>query len=103
MDSKGVGYFYLDVEIPNTNPEARRQSYEVGNLTIDSTVLPEVMVYSMVGTNLSGTIELSVVRINGKLQVTYNKKVNVTYGCSAGTFQNALNQFDGFKNYRISV
>ena len=44
------------------------------------------MVYSFVGENLTGTIQLRVYRINNNLDVTYDMKVNVTYGCSASTF-----------------
>ena len=57
----------------------------------------------MTGLNVSGTIQLRVFRQNNKLEVTYDKKVNITYGCSSSAFASALNQFDGFKNYQISV
>ena len=57
----------------------------------------------MTGLNVSGTIQLRVFRQNSQLEVTYDKKVNITYGCSSSAFASALNQFDGFKNYQITV
>ena len=35
--------------------------------------------------------------------VKYDVKINVTYGCSAADFQSALNNFDGFRPFQISV
>lgn len=57
----------------------------------------------MIGSNLTGKIQLRIYRINNNLEVTYDKKVNVTYGCSSSTFYNALRNFDGYKNYQPSV
>ena len=53
--------------------------------------------------NTSGLIELNIYRVNNDLEVTYNKKVNVTYGCSASAFSSALNQFDGYQNTKYTV
>ena len=99
----GTGYFYLDVEVPNSNPDALYQSFEVGNITLDSVVQPEIKVYTIDGLNLTGTIQLRVFRQNSNLDVTYDQSVNITYGCSEATFKSALENFDGFKNYQISV
>jgi hypothetical protein len=52
----------------------------------------------------SGLIQLSITQINPTTHaVTYSQAANVSYGCSAGTFQNALNQFNTFSSYQISV
>jgi hypothetical protein len=52
----------------------------------------------------SGLIQLSITQVDpSTLKVTYSQAVNVTYGCSATTFQNALNQFNTFNSYQISV
>jgi hypothetical protein len=61
------------------------------------------MNFSMAGTGLSGQVELSIVRIDSNLDVTYSKQVNITYGCSASAFKSALQNFDGYGPYTISV
>lgn len=50
----------------------------------------------------TGLINLKIVRTSGGI-ITYNATTNVTYGCTASDFQSALNNFDSFSNYQISV
>jgi len=50
----------------------------------------------------SGTIQLGLTRYSG-YTVIYGVSVNITYGCTASTFQSALNQFDIYSAYAISV
>ena len=99
-----VGFFNLAVEVPNMDNTTSFQTYQIDNVTTTSTVQEEVVVYSMIGENLVGDIQLEVYRQDpSTFEVTYEKKVNVTYGCSDLTFKSTLQQFDGFKNYEISV
>jgi hypothetical protein len=52
----------------------------------------------------SGTIQLEIVTTDPTtLQVTSDIQVNVTYGCSATTFLNALNNFNNLQPYVLSV
>ena len=46
---------------------------------------------------------MQIYRAATKTTVAYDKKVNVTYGCDAATFASALNNFDSFSPYGISV
>ena len=46
---------------------------------------------------------MQIYRAATKTTVAYDKKVNVTYGCDAATFASALNNFDSFSPYKISV
>ena len=84
-----TGFANLAVEMPNTNNNASFFAYQVDNVTTSSTIQPEVMLYSMNGASQSGDIELSITRIVN-FKVTYEKKVNVTYGCTAAQFKSAL-------------
>jgi hypothetical protein len=103
VNTAGVGFFDLAVEVPNSDIAASFQVYQIDNITTASTVQEEVVVFSVVGGS-TGTIELGVYRQDSTtFAVTYNKKVNVTYGCTASTFLAALNQFDGYSSYQVSV
>lgn len=52
----------------------------------------------------SGTISLRIYRINKATGlVSYDVTSNITYGCSATAFVNALNNFNSFKPYVISA
>lgn len=90
----------MSVEVPNTNNNTYFQAYQVDRINLNSTVTPEIVVYSMIGAT-QGTIQLDITRtINF---TTTTQQQNVTYGCSASAFQSALNQFDGFGSFAISV
>jgi len=101
----GTGFFELAVEVPNADTTAIRQVYQVDKIITDSTVQPEEIIYSLTGSNVpaSSKLELSITRINNNLEVTYDKKVNITYGCSASVFESALNNFDNFNPYQTTV
>jgi hypothetical protein len=52
----------------------------------------------------SGYINLRAYRVNASNgAVLYDVNQNVTYGCTASAFQSALNSFDAFSGYQISV
>lgn len=103
MNFGGPGFLDIGVEVPNSDNSTSFQVHQVDKITLNSTVQPEVIVYSVVGGN-TGIIQLEIVRTDpGTLKVIYNQKVNVTYGCSASTFSSVLKNFDGFYSYAISV
>lgn len=58
----------------------------------------------MVG-GTSGTIQLEIYRKDPEdiSKVLFEKRVNVSYACTASTFQNALNQFDGYWSSAVTV
>ena len=99
-----TGFFDLAVEVPNTDNTSSWQVYQVENVTISSVVRQEVKVFSFTGQNLTGTVELGITRQDqSTFKITYEKTVNVTYGCTAAEFKSALEQFDGYKNYVLTV
>jgi hypothetical protein len=58
----------------------------------------------MLGSNQAGTIELHIARSDPTtLQIVYDQRVNVTYGCSENQFLSAIKQFDGYSSYSPSV
>lgn len=89
------------MEVPNNNTSNQFQAYQVDRITLNSTVNPEIVVYSMIGAT-QGTIQLDITRVNADFSRDIQKQ-NVTYGCSASDFQWALNRFDGFSSFVISV
>jgi hypothetical protein len=52
---------------------------------------------------ISGSINLKLVRKDKTGATIYNVNKTVTYGCSASNFQNALNDFNSFSSFFISV
>lgn len=97
------GYFNLEVDVPNNESSLPFQSYEINYIVMNAEVQPEVIVYSMIGGS-KGLITLSIKRVDSKTgSVTYTASQTISYGCSAETFRGALNYFDGFYPYRISV
>lgn len=66
-----------------------------------ATVVPEIVTYTMPGGS-TGKINLKIVRTTGT-KITYNVNTTVDYGCTAEEFEYALNQFDSFSKYQISV
>ena len=77
--------------------------YQVDKVTTNTTIQPEVVVYSMVGGS-SGIIQLQIIRTNPTtFAITYDVAVNITYGCTDTDFQSALSNFDGVNPYVISV
>lgn len=103
IDGGGTGFFDLAVEVPNTDPAALFQTYQVDNITLSSTVQSEIYRYSFVGTGLSGIIRLRQYEVDSSFRVIVDQKVNVTYGCTAADFQTALNNFNIWKDYAITV
>lgn len=103
MNVAGGGFFTLYIDVPNSDKTLPFQSYEVLTITTSATLQPEVVTYSMVGGS-SGYINLHMYRVDSSSgQVTYNVNQKVNYGCSASDFQSALNYFDSFSSYGISV
>ena len=101
VNSAGSGFFEISVEIPNTDADALYQTYQIDRISTNTTVQPEVITFSMVGAT-GGNIQLRITRQKG-FEVVYEKKVNVTYGCSASSFLSILKQFDGYSSYVPSV
>lgn len=46
---------------------------------------------------------MGITRINSNLEITYDKKVNITYGCSASVFKTAIDSFDTFGGFWTTV
>lgn len=88
--------------MPNSNINLPFQAYEVDKISISSTIQPEVVNYTLTGGN-TGSINLKLVRVSSAGKITYNVNKTISYGCTAADFQSALNAFDSFSNYRISV
>jgi hypothetical protein len=98
-----VGFFHLEVDVPSNDNSLPFQAYEVATITTNATVQPEVVVYSMVGGS-SGSINMKIVRKNAATQaIIYNVNTTVAYGCSAASFQAALNMFNSFSGYDTRV
>lgn len=99
----GGGNFKIEVAVPNTDTSLSFQTYQVDEIVLNSTVQPEVLVYTMNGGS-NGSFTLQVFRKDASTgKTTYDVSVDVTYGCSASTFANVLNSFDLFSPYAISV
>ena len=96
-----TGYFRIEVDVPNTNLNLPFQAYEVDKISINSTIQPEVVNYVLTGGS-TGQINLKIVRTSGT-KITYNANTTINYGCTAADFQSALNSFDSFSSYHISV
>jgi hypothetical protein len=103
VNNAGGGYFKIDVDVPNSDTTLPFQAYEVDKIILNSTVQPETVTYTMLGGS-TGYINLRLVRTDPSSgSITYNVNTTVAYACSAATFQNALNNFDSFSPYQISV
>ena len=59
-------YFKISVDVPNTDQTLPYQAYEVHKLLLNTTLQPEVVVYSMTGAAVvpNMTINLKIVRTN---------------------------------------
>lgn len=97
-----TGYFRIEVDVPNTNTKLPFQACEVDKISINSTIQPEVVNYTITGGS-TGSINLKVARTDSNGKIVYNVNRTILYGCSAEDFQSALNAFDSFSSYRISV
>lgn len=103
INHAGGGYFKVEVDVPNNDTTLPLQAYEVDKVIINSTVQPEIVTYTMVGGN-AGKINMRLVRTDpGTGATTYNVNKTVDYGCTDADFQGALNSFDSFSSYQISV
>ena len=51
----------------------------------------------------TGSINLKLIRKDKTGAIKYNVNKTVAYGCSETTFKNALNNFDSFCSYFITV
>lgn len=99
----GNGNFKIEVGVPNNDTNLPFQTYQVDEIVLNSTVQPEVLVYSMNGGS-NGSFTLQIFRKDQDTgKTTYDVSVDIAYGCSASTFANALNKFDIFSPYAISV
>lgn len=58
--------------------------------------------YTLTGGS-SGSINLKLARVNAAGKITYNVNKTILYGCSDTDFKNALNGFDTFSSFSISV
>ena len=58
--------------------------------------------YTLTGGS-TGSINLKIARVNTAGKITYNVNKTIAYGCSDTDFKNALNSFDTFSSFRISV
>lgn len=102
MNFAGSGYFRIEVDVPNSNTNLPFQAYEVDKIVIGSAIQPEVVNYTLTGGS-TGSINLKIVRVGSTGKVTYNVNKTIVYGCSDTDFKNALNSFDSFSSFRISV
>jgi hypothetical protein len=79
IDVGGTGFVDIAVEVPNSEPSASFTAYQIDKITTNSTIQPEVKVFTMTVAT-TGILELRVYR-----QITatsaYEKRVNITYGC----------------------
>lgn len=98
----GTGNFRIDVSVPNTDTSLSFQTYQVDEIFMNSTIQPEVVVYTMSGAT-SGTFNIRIYRPPVGTTLAYDVNVDVTYGCTADDFKAALNNFDYFSSYAISV
>ena len=92
----------MEVDVPNTNTKLPFQAYEVDKIVLSSTIQPEVVNYTLTGGS-TGTINLKLVRVGKDGKISYNVNKTINYGCSAADFQSALNAFDSFSSFSISV
>jgi hypothetical protein len=88
--------------VPNTDTSLSFQTFQVDEIFMNSTIQPEVVVYTMSGAT-SGTFNLRIYRPPVGTTAAYDVNVDVTYGCTADEFKAALNNFDYFEPYAISV
>jgi hypothetical protein len=102
INSYGGGFFKLEVEAPNNDTTLSFQTYQVDQIFLNSTIQPEVVVFSMINGS-TGTFNLRLYRTDSSNIPSYDKNVDVAYGCSADTFTQALNTFDLYSPYAISV
>lgn len=92
------------VDVPNSDTTLLNQHYQVDEISTNSTVIPEVIQYtvSVKTPGGSGSVQLSLYQYDSKGN-PYVKSVNVTYGLTASQFVNALNQFQVFSSYQVSA
>ena len=94
--------FKIFAEVPNSNSNLSFQTYHVDQIDTSADHRSEVMVYTMEGGN-GGAINLKIVRLDSKGRVTYKSERNVSYGCSASSFNSALAYFNSFSSYQRST
>lgn len=100
INSPGTGNFRIEVSVPNNDTSLSFQTYQVDEIFMNSTIQPEVVVYTMSGGS-SGTFNLRIYRPPVGTTPAYDVNVDVDYGCSASDFKDALNNFDYFSPYVI--
>jgi hypothetical protein len=88
------------VQVPNSDASLSFQTHQIDEIFLNSTVQSEVLVYTMSGAT-NGTFNLRIYRPTAN--PVYDVNVDITYGCSASTFTNALNKFDIFSPYSTST
>ena len=66
MNFGGPGFLDIGVEVPNSDNSTSFQVHQVDKITLNSTVQPEVIVYSVVGGN-TGIIQLEIVRTDPEI------------------------------------
>lgn len=98
----GDGNFKIEVDVPNANANLPFQVHEIHKLVTETNVQPEVVRYTMTGATF-GKINLKLVRRDKTGEITYNVNKTVNYGCSDADFESALNSFNSFKPFVISV
>ncbi len=102
INTVGGGYFKLNVDVPNNDSTLPFQAFEVDKIVLTSNVTPEIVTYTFTAGN-PGNINMRLVRTDSKGSISYNVNTTVAYGCTASQFANALNQFNSFSPFRISV
>ena len=88
--------------MPNTDNSLSFQTYQVDEIFLNSTVQSEVLEYVMQGGN-SGSFNIRIYRPPTSTAAQYDVNADVAYGCTASEFADALNKFDIFGPYSISV
>ena len=94
--------FKIFAEVPNSNSNLSFQTYHVAQIDSSADHRSEVMTYTMEG-DTQGVVNLKIVRTDSKGKITYNRDRNVSYGCSASSFNAALGEFSSFYSYYRST
>lgn len=102
INGPGTGNFRIEVSVPNNDTSLSFQTYQVDEIFLNHTLQPEVVVYTMQGAT-NGTFNIRIYRQPVGKTAAYDVSVDIDYNCSADTFKDALNKFDYFNPYSISV
>jgi hypothetical protein len=92
------------VDVPNSDTTLLFQHYQVDQIVTGSTVIPEVIQYTISRTSATsaGSVTLSLYQYDASGK-QYAKSVTVAYGITSQQFTAALNSFDIFSNKGVST